>query len=167
MKKTGSLVFKPKMKKIWIFFTFGCISFLACVILALSFDSPKTSILIKAFNIILICFFTFYSAYWFTFPFFVYLEMSEWGIVYSNPIIKISSEWKDLNGLRIVYGDLYLSYNQNSDGRGHLLRELFFGRDMIHLSLFVDRYNTQVAWQTEKVLKELERHLQDVSIKEI
>lgn len=125
--------------------------------------SPRVSLEMKLFLGVFTLLCLFYGVYFFAFPLFTRLEVSDSGVSYFQPLYSVFCEWKDLSGLRITQDHLYLAFNDNAKVNGSILEKIFVGRQSVPLEIFVNRFDELENWFREPVLLELQKYIPNLA----
>jgi len=155
--------FKPQIKKMGIYFLVSCMMLLGDVMLVWILFSPKVSLEMKLLLGVFSLLCLFYGFYFFAFPLFTRLEISNSGVSYFQPLYSVFCEWKDLSGVRFTKDHLYLTFSEHVKVNDSIFERILIGRRRIPLEIFVNRFTELENWLREPILLELQKYIPNLA----
>lgn len=163
MGELKTRTYKPQIKKMGIYFLGSCIMLFGEVMLVWILFSPRVSLEMKLFLGVFTLLCLFYGVYFFAFPLFTRLEVSDSGVSYFQPLYSVFCEWKDLSGVIFTKDHLFLTFSKHVKVNDSIFARILIGRRRIPLEIFVNRFNELENWLREPVLLELQKYIPNLA----
>ena len=154
--------FTPKIKKCFLYLSYGSITLLGMLVLLWIIASPEVPIILKGVLGLFVFLCLFYSFYFLSYPFMAKIEFSSQGITYSQPLCFTFCNWNEVSRLFFTKDQIHLLYNDAVLKRQHPLYRILIAQSTIPIHFFAERFDRPVDWENNQLLIQLSNHYPDL-----